>query len=88
MIPLASHVSNMVCRDGTSEAPSWDLGFHLESNVFKRNLARIQSKSGTSCEQTSVNKQWQCAIEWGWGVQSKLEFQDLGNQQKNAAFDH
>jgi hypothetical protein len=53
----------------------------------KQKPVRPQSKSGTSCEQTSVNKQWQCAIEWG-GVQSKLEFQDLGNQQENAAFDY
>jgi len=53
----------------------------------KQKPVRPQSKSGTSCEQTSVNKQWQCAIEWG-GVQSKLEFPDLGNQQENAAFDY
>ena len=31
----------------------------------KQKPVRPQSKSGTSCEQTSVNKQWQCAIEWG-----------------------
>ena len=33
--PLTTHVSTMACRDGTCEAPSWELGFHLESIVFK-----------------------------------------------------
>ena len=56
----------------------------------KQKPVRPQSKSGTSCEQTSVNKQWQCAIEWGgcnlssnfqiWEINRKMQLLIIENK--------